>query len=155
MRAALAVSAPFSSSSAASASVVPLPLTTERTYPAELATAVARGAVVVDIRTSAERSVQGTLPGALAIDASLLTRRLDPAAGTERLALAVDRDVEWVVVSADGPAAHRAVAALQELGLRRATGLVGGYAAIKTAGLVDAVGRAQHIAQDVARVTAH
>ncbi|MGV9747908.1 rhodanese-like domain-containing protein [Rhodococcus zopfii] len=153
MRAALAVSASFPASSA-TASVGVLPLTTERTYPTELAAAVARGAVVVDIRTSAERTVQGTLPGALAIDSSLLTRRLDPA-GAERLALAVDRDVEWVVVSADGPLAHRAVAALQELGLRRATGLVGGYAAIKTAGLVDAVTRAQHIADDVARVTAH
>ncbi|WP_138999164.1 rhodanese-like domain-containing protein [Rhodococcus zopfii] len=153
MRAALAVSASFPTSSA-TASVGVLPLTTERTYPTELAAAVARGAVVVDIRTSAERTVQGTLPGALAIDSSLLMRRLDPA-GAERLALAVDRDVEWVVVSADGPLAHRAVAALQELGLRRATGLVGGYAAIKTAGLVDAVTRAQHIADDVARVTAH
>ncbi|WP_068155573.1 rhodanese-like domain-containing protein [Rhodococcus phenolicus] len=153
MRAALSVSASFSASPA-SASVGLLPLTTERTYPAELATAVARGAVVVDIRTSAERTAQGTLPGALAIDSSLLTRRLDPA-GPERLALAVDRDVEWVVVSADGPAAHRSVAALQELGLRRATGLVGGYAAIRTAGLVDAVTRARHIAEDVARVTAH
>ena len=154
MRAALAVSAPFIASPA-SDSVGLLPLTTERTYPTELAAAVARGAVVVDIRTSAERTVQGTLPGALAIDASLLARRPDPPAGPESLALAVDRDVEWVVVSSDGPDAHRAVASLQEIGLRRATGLVGGYAAIKTAGLVDAVTRAQHIAEDVARVTAH
>lgn len=151
MRAALAVSV---SSSTARASVGLLPLTTERTYPTELANAVARGAVVVDIRTSAERIVQGTLPGALAIDSVLLTQRLDPA-GAGRLALAVDLDVEWIVVSEDGSAAHRSVEALQELGLRRATGLVGGYAAIRAADLVDAVTRAQHIADDVARITAH
>ncbi|MFZ2528707.1 MAG: rhodanese-like domain-containing protein [Rhodococcus sp. (in: high G+C Gram-positive bacteria)] len=150
MRAALAVSA----SSTTRVSVGLLPLTTERTYPTELANAVARGAVVVDIRTSAERTVQGILPGALAIDSALLTQRLDPA-GAGRLALAVDLDVEWIVVSEDGSAAHRSVEVLQELGLRRVTGLVGGYAAVRAADLVDALTRAQHIADDVARVTAH
>src|SRR5690606_40350791 len=61
-------------------------LAVERTYPTELSAAVARGAVVVDIRSNAERAVQGTLPGALAISADLVAERLDPS-GPGRLSL--------------------------------------------------------------------
>ncbi|KOS57437.1 rhodanese-like domain-containing protein [Rhodococcus rhodochrous] len=132
----------------------PLPLTTERIYPAGLAATVARGAVVVDIRTHAERAAQGTLPGALAISADLLPRRLHPA-DDERLAVAVDRDVEWVVVSASGAETDTVVAGLQALGLRRVTGLAGGYAALAAAGATGAIAAAPHVEDDVARVTAH
>ncbi|MFX1756737.1 molybdopterin biosynthesis protein MoeB [Rhodococcus gordoniae] len=129
-------------------------LAVERTYPTELAAAVARGAVVVDIRSHAERAAQGTLPGALAISADLVAERLDPS-GSGRLALAVDRDVEWILVSSDGASSHGVVAGLHAQGLRRVTHLVGGYDAIRAARLVGAVAEAQHVAQDVARVTAH
>lgn len=149
MRAALA-----SSAVASSAPVSLFPLAVERTYPTELSAAVARGAVVVDIRTNAERAEQGTLPGALAIAGDLVAERLDPAT-PGRLALAVDRDVEWILVSASGSGSHRAVVELHEQGLRGATHLVGGYRAIRAAGLVDAVAEAQHVAADVARITAH
>ncbi|MBS9374109.1 rhodanese-like domain-containing protein [Rhodococcus sp. B50] len=129
-------------------------LAVERTYPTELSAAVARGAVVVDIRSHVERASQGTLPGALAISADLVAERLDPS-GSGRLALAVDRDVEWILVSADGASSHGVVAELHAQGLRRVTHLVGGYDAIRAARLVGAVAEAQHVAQDVARVTAH
>lgn len=129
-------------------------LAVERTYPTELAAAVARGAVVVDIRSNAERAAQGTLPGALAISADLVAERLDPS-GPGRLALAVDRDVEWILVSSDGASSHGVVTELHAQGLRRVTHLVGGYDAIRAARLVGAVAEAQHVAQDVARVTAH
>lgn len=142
------------SSTASSAPVSFFPLAVERTYPTELTAAVARGAVVVDIRTHDERAAQGTLPGALAIPGVLVAERLDPAS-PGRLALAVDRDVEWILVSADGAGSHRTVADLHDQGLRRVTHLVGGYRAIRDAGLVDAVAEAQHVAADVARTTAH
>ncbi|WP_241386632.1 rhodanese-like domain-containing protein [Rhodococcus sp. CH91] len=142
------------SASPVAAPVVLHRLTVERTYPTELSTAVARGAVVVDIRTDAERTAQGTLPGALAIAADLVAERLDPT-GPGRLALAVDHDVEWILVSADGARSHGVVAELQAQGLRRVTDLVGGYDAIRAARLVEAVTEARHVAQDVARVTAH
>ena len=129
-------------------------LAVERTYPTELSAAVARGAVVVDIRSHAERAAQGTLPGALAISADLVAQRLDPT-GPGRLSLAVDRDVEWILVSSDGTASHGVLADLHAHGLRRVTHLVGGYDAIRAARLVGAVAEAQHVAQDVARVTAH
>ncbi|WP_237658171.1 rhodanese-like domain-containing protein [Rhodococcus ruber] len=110
--------------------------------------------MVVDIRSHAERAAQGTLPGALAISAELLPRRLHPA-DDERLAVAVDRDVEWVVVSASGAETDAVVAGLQALGLRRVTGLVGGYAALAAAGATGAIAAAPHVEDDVARVTAH
>lgn len=150
MRAALLDSVSPSSS----APVALYPLAVERTYPTELAAAVARGAVVVDIRTNAERDGQGTLPGALAIAADLVSERLDPT-HSGRLALAVDRDVEWILVSAHGAESHGAVVELHRSGLHGVTHLVGGYAAIKSADLVEAVAAARHVAEDVARVTAH
>lgn len=141
-------------SGTATAPVSLFPLAVERTYPSELPRAVARGAVVVDIRSHAQRVAQGTLPGALAIGAELVADRLDPG-HPGRLAVAVDHDVEWILVSADGADSDRAVAALQEQGLRRVTHLAGGYEAIKSSNLVGAVAAAQHVAADVARVTAH
>jgi len=151
MRAALLDSV---SASVSSAPVAVYPPAVERTYPSELAAAVARGAVVVDIRESGERAVQGTLPGALAIGAELLPARLDPT-HPGRLALATDRDREWILVSAHGAETRRVVLDLRRRGLRGVTTLVGGYAAIRSANLVGAVTAAQHVAEDVARVTAH
>ncbi|TCN51181.1 rhodanese-related sulfurtransferase [Rhodococcus sp. SMB37] len=150
MRAALVSSV----SASVSAPVSLLPLAVERTYPTELAAAVARGAVVVDVRTNAQRDVQGTLPGALAISAELVADRLDPS-NPGRLAVAVDQDVEWILVSAEGADSHRLVTGLQQQGLRRVTHMVGGYDAIKSAHMVRAVTQAQHILADVERVTAH
>ncbi len=151
MRAALldSVSLPVSSTPVAT-----YPAAGERTYPSELAAAIDRGAVVVDIRESGERAAQGTLPGALAIGAELLPARLDPA-HPGRLALATDRDREWILVSAYGADTRRVVRDLRRRGLRGVTTLVGGYAAIRSANLVGAVTAAQHVAEDVARVTAH
>ncbi|NLV80048.1 MAG: rhodanese-like domain-containing protein [Rhodococcus sp.] len=157
MRAALAsvTVAPAVSSATPAGAPVPLfPLAVERTYPSELAAAVMRGAVVVDIRSNDQRGAQGTLPGALAIAPDLVATRLDPA-NPGRLAAAVDHDVEWVLVSADGAESHRVVAALQKRGLRRVTHLAGGFDAIKAANLSGSVAAARHVAADVARVTAH
>jgi len=149
MRAAL-----LDSASLSSAPIALFPLAVERTYPTELAAAVARGAVVVDIRRHSERAAQGTLPGALAIDAALVPERLDPA-HPNHLAMATGYDKEWILVSAYGADTDRVVLDLRRRGLRGVTALVGGYAAVKSANLVDAVTVARHVAEDVARVTAH
>ncbi|MGB6051964.1 MAG: rhodanese-like domain-containing protein, partial [Rhodococcus sp. (in: high G+C Gram-positive bacteria)] len=89
----------------------------------ELRDAVARGAIVVDIRPQAQRAVQGTLPGALAIERNVLEARLNPTSDA-RLTVATDRDVEWIVICSEGYTSSLAVASLQELGLHRATDLV-------------------------------
>ena len=46
-------------------------------------------------------------------------------------------DVEWVVLCSEGYTSSLAAAALQDLGLHRATDVVGGYQALAAAGLLD------------------
>src|SRR5574340_286574 len=124
----------------------------DRVYAFQLPEALARGAVVVDIRSQAQRAIEGTLPGALAIERNLLEWRLDPASDA-RLSIAADHDVEWIIVCSDGHTASRAATALQQRGLSRATALVGGYRAIKAAGLVHALSGARHCVREAATIT--
>lgn len=120
----------------------------------ELRDAVARGAVVVDIRPQAQRAVEGTLPGALAIERNVLEWRLDPSSDA-RIALAVDHDVEWIVLCSEGYTSSLAAASLQQLGLHRATDLVGGYRALRKAGLLGAAARATHCVREATAISAH
>ncbi|MFD4368891.1 rhodanese-like domain-containing protein [Rhodococcus sp. NPDC058521] len=126
----------------------------DRIYAFQLTEALARGAVVVDIRPQAQRQREGTLPGALAIERNVLEWRLDPASSA-RLAMAVDHDVEWVIVCSEGYTSSLAAASLQQLGLRNATDLVGGYRAIKAAGLVGALVATAHCTRELTTVAAH
>ena len=97
-----------------------------RPGPEEPEAAVARGALVVDIRPAADRETEGELPGAVAIDRNVLEWRLDPAS-PDRIAGADDYDREIVVVCNEGYASSLAAATLQRLGLTRATDLDGGF----------------------------
>ena len=105
---------------------------------AELPDALARGAVLVDIRPAAQRAFEGPLPAALVIDRNVLEWRCDPTSPA-RLPQAVGDDVEWVVVCSQGYTSSLAAAALQSLGLHRATDVVGGFEAIGAAGLLPAL----------------
>ena len=125
-----------------------------RTSVLDLEAAVARGAVLVDIRSQVQRDREGTFPGALAIAADLLPTRLDPA-GDARIALASGHDVEWIVVSSTGESSARAAAQLQDLGLRRATTLVGGYRGNRAAGLLGVATRSRHLVRETDTVVAH
>lgn len=120
----------------------------KRIYAFELPEAVARGALLVDIRPQAQRVKEGTLPGALVIERNVLEWRLDPTSSA-RLALAVDHDVEWIVVCSEGFTSSLAAASLRQLGLHRATDLVGGYQAVKAAGLLSVASGAPHFVRDV------
>ncbi len=124
-----------------------------RIYAWELPEALARGALLVDIRPQAQRDREGTLPGALVIERNVLEWRLDPSSSA-RLALATDHDVEWIVVCSEGYTSSLAAASLQQLGLHRATDLVGGYQALKAAGLLTVASRAPHFAREVASLAA-
>ncbi len=119
-----------------------------RIYAFELPEAIERGAILVDIRPQAQRGREGTLPGALVIERNVLEWRLDPSSSA-RLALAADHDVEWIVVCSEGYTSSLAAAALQQLGLHRATDLVGGYQALKAAGLLNVAVRAPHFAREL------
>ncbi|WP_186629638.1 rhodanese-like domain-containing protein [Rhodococcus sp. BP22] len=126
----------------------------ERTTVFELRDAIARGAVVVDIRPQAQRAVEGTLPGALAIERNVLEWRLDPTSDA-RLAVAVDHDVEWIVICSEGYTSSLAAASLQDLGLKKASDLVGGYQALKSAGLLGVLAKAKHTVREAKAVSAH
>ncbi|GAB2662414.1 rhodanese-like domain-containing protein [Prescottella soli] len=126
----------------------------DRMYVFEIVEAVRRGAIFVDIRPQAQRALEGTLPGALAIERNVLEWRLDPTSSAH-LALAVDHDVEWVIVCSEGYTSSLAAASLRQLGLSNVTDLVGGYKAIKAAGLLGALIGQTHCVRELATVSAH
>ena len=98
----------------------------------ELPALLERGALVVDIRPVAQRERDGEIPGAVVIDRNVLEWRLDPTS-PNRIAEATDHDREIVIVCNEGYASSLAAAALQQLGLRRATDLAGGFQAVRAA----------------------
>lgn len=102
--------------------------------PAEVVEAQARGALVVDTRTEAQRRRQGELPGALVIDRTVLEWRLDPTSDA-RIPEATGTDLEVVVVCRQGYSSSLAAASLRAVGLHRATDLAGGVEAWMAAGL--------------------
>jgi rhodanese-related sulfurtransferase len=100
----------------------------DRVAPADLATEVAAGAVVIDTRPVEQRDRDGDLPGAVVIDRNVLEWRLDPTS-PNRLPFATGPDIRYVIVCNEGYSSSLAAATLHRLGLRRATDLVGGYQA--------------------------
>lgn len=101
----------------------------------EVPGAVARGAILVDIRPASQRATEGVLKPALVIERNVLEWRCDPTSDA-RLPQAVADDVEWVVICSQGYTSSLAAAALQDLGLRRATDVVGGYQELARAGVL-------------------
>jgi rhodanese-related sulfurtransferase len=96
----------------------------------EVPAALRRGALLVDIRPAAQRALEGEVPTALIVERNVLEWRLDPTSDF-RLPQAVDDDVEWVVLCSEGYTSSLAAASLKELGLHRATDVIGGYHALK------------------------
>jgi len=105
----------------------------QRVSPAEASRASAAGAVLVDIRPALQRATHGELPGALVIERNVLEWRLDPASEA-RLPIAA-YDLEVIVLCQEGYASSLAAATLQELGLHRATDVIGGFRAWTEEGL--------------------
>lgn len=126
----------------------------DRMYIFQLTEAFHRGAIFVDIRPQAQRAIEGTLPGALAIERNVLEWRLDPTSDA-RLAIATDHDVEWIVICSEGYTSSLAAASLKLLGLHKATDLVGGYQALKSAGLLGVLTQAKHCVREAEAVAAH
>jgi rhodanese-related sulfurtransferase len=103
-----------------------------RLTPLEAEAAYARGAVVVDIRPAAQRAAQGELPIATVIERNVLEWRFDP---TSDAALPIaSHDLEVVVLCQEGYTSSLAAASLQDLGIHRATDVIGGYAAWRALG---------------------
>lgn len=98
--------------------------------------ALERGALLVDIRPAAQRAAEGDVPAARLIARNVLEWRCDPTSDA-RLPEAVGDDVEWIVLCSEGYTSSLAAAALVDLGLHRSTDVVGGYHALKAAGVLD------------------
>ena len=101
----------------------------ERVEPTDLADEVAAGAVMIDIRPLEQRQRDGELPGAIIIDRNVLEWRLDPTS-PDHLPVATDADIRYILVCNQGYSSSLAAVTLRELGLRRATDLVGGFQAL-------------------------
>jgi rhodanese-related sulfurtransferase len=92
------------------------------------------GALLVDIRTAEQRSRGGEIPGALAIERTVLEWRLDPTSPS-RIDDVVDLETRVIVICAEGYSSSLAAASLHDLGLVNATDVIGGFGAWMAAGL--------------------
>jgi rhodanese-related sulfurtransferase len=107
----------------------------QRLPASEVPAALGRGAILVDIRPQAQRDREGDVRAALVIERNVLEWRCDPTSDA-RLPEAVDDDVEWVVLCSEGYTSSLAAASLVDLGLHRATDVIGGYHALKAEGVL-------------------
>jgi len=114
----------------------------DRVQPADLVSEMAAGAVVVDTRPSEQRHRDGELAGALVIDRNVLEWRLDPTS-PHHIPEVTDPRCRIIVVcnegyssslAAGGYSSSLAAATLRQLGLERASDLVGGFQAWKRRG---------------------
>jgi rhodanese-related sulfurtransferase len=106
----------------------------DRLSPREAWAAVGDGALLVDIRPAAQRAAEGEVPQAVVIERNVLEWRLDPTS-PHRIPAATDHDLQVVVLCSEGYTSSLAAAALADLGLHRATDVVGGFHAWARAGL--------------------
>jgi rhodanese-related sulfurtransferase len=100
----------------------------DRVPPEDLERELVAGSLIVDIRPIEQRSRDGELPGAVIIDRNVLEWRLDPAC-EHRLIPTLGYDTRIVIVCNEGYSSSLAAAMLHDLGLHRATDLIGGYQA--------------------------
>ena len=93
--------------------------------PQDLARAMADGALVIDTRDSADREAEGELPGSVIVTRNVLEWRMSPSSPTCLEGVTADSLV--IIVCNDGFSSSIAAASLHDLGLPRATDLLGGY----------------------------
>jgi rhodanese-related sulfurtransferase len=99
-----------------------------RVEPEELDRLQAEGALVVDIRPSAQRAAEGELGFGLIVERNVLEWRFD-LTGSHTLPEVTGYDQPVVVVCSEGYASSLAADSLRELGFTRAGDLTGGYKA--------------------------
>ncbi|WP_199546415.1 rhodanese-like domain-containing protein [Streptomyces sp. N35] len=90
--------------------------------------------LLVDTRYAELRERDGLIPGALVVERNELEWRLDPL-GSHRAAAVTRHDQRLVIFCNEGYASSLAVHSLLQLGLHRATDLIGGFQAWRRAGL--------------------
>ena len=116
----------------------------ERVQPADVPAAMAAGAVLIDIRTAAQRRSDGVVPGSIWYPRNCLEWRCAP--GTEHLDPVVARAVGAVLLMCrHGYQTSLAAAVLRDLGVDRAGDVIGGFEGWAAAGLpIDAYDAERH-----------
>jgi rhodanese-related sulfurtransferase len=97
---------------------------------------VREGAILVDIRPAAQRAEEGQVHcslGTLVIERNVLEWRFDPRSDARIEQAAYDARV--IVLCQEGYTSSLAADALRSIGISRATDVVGGFAAWRSAGL--------------------
>lgn len=103
------------------------------------------GGTLVDIRPAAQRAAEGEIPGSWIVERNHLEWRFDPVCDA-RLPWVTGYDHQVIVFCQDGFTSSLAAAALHDLGLRRATDVIGGFHAWAGAGLPTAPASAGTVA---------
>jgi rhodanese-related sulfurtransferase len=105
-----------------------------RLEPVEASSALASGALLVDIRAESQRERDGVVPGAVFIPRNVLEWRCDPHSAwrDERVA---DPSGRLIVMCDEGFQSSLAAATLRQLGLEQASDMIGGFQAWRAAGL--------------------
>jgi rhodanese-related sulfurtransferase len=104
-----------------------------RLEPAEASAARSEGALLIDIRSEAQRAREGVVPGALFFPRNVLEWRCDPSSPSHDPRIGLERRL--IVMCNEGYQSSLAAATLQELGFEQATDLAGGFQAWRAAGL--------------------
>ena len=112
-----------------------------RLTPPEAFREVAEGAALIDIRPAALRAAAGEIPGSVIVERNHLEWRLDPGCDA-RLPWVTSYDHRIIVFCQESYTSSLAAAALHDLGLHRATDVIGGFRAWAAAGLPTAPGGA-------------
>jgi rhodanese-related sulfurtransferase len=106
----------------------------ERVEPVEAASAIAAGAVLIDVRSELQRARDGVVPGSIFFPRNVLEWRCDPASDA-RDRRVCDQGRLLIVMCDEGYQSSLAAANLKRLGFERATDLAGGFQAWRAAGL--------------------
>lgn len=93
-----------------------------------------RGTMLIGLRTRAHRAASSVIPGSLIIDLTVLPWRLDPTF-EYRIPEATRWDQRYILFCRHGYSSSLAAWNLRQLGLFRATDMVGGFNAWEAAGL--------------------
>jgi rhodanese-related sulfurtransferase len=105
-----------------------------RLSPEEAQRAVADGALLIDIRSESQRASDGVVPDARFVPRNVLEWRVDPGSPSHDPEIA-QADALMILMCDEGYQSSLAAATLQNLGLSRATDVVGGFQAWRATGL--------------------
>jgi len=115
-----------------------------RVTPREAHAEQSAGAMLIDIRPAWQRAADGEVPGSWIIERNHLEWRLDPSSDA-RLPWVTGYDHRIIVFCQEGYTSSLAAAALLDLGLARATDMIGGQREWAAEGLPNAPAAARAV----------